>query len=91
MRPRRWDQLTRRQRAAIITAGGIQLSLHAAALVDLWRRPADQVRGSKKLWVPVSFVNFAGPIAYFVAGRRPRHPSITAASPQPGQVHGGEG
>jgi hypothetical protein len=81
MRPRRWSELTARQRAGIIAAGGVQLSLLAAALVDLWRRPAAQVRGSKKLWVAVSFVNFAGPIAYFVAGHRHGEPGACQAQP----------
>ncbi len=48
----------------------MQLSLLAAALVDIWRRPADQIRGPKRLWVGLSFINFAGPLSYFAIGRR---------------------
>ena len=48
----------------------MQVGLLIAALVDLRRRPADQLRGSKAMWTAVSFVNFAGPLAYFVFGRR---------------------
>jgi hypothetical protein len=48
----------------------LQLLLAAATLLDLRRRPSDQVRGSKKLWAGAAFVNFAGPLAYFMFGRR---------------------
>jgi hypothetical protein len=61
----------RRPPASIMVAGVIQVFLAAAALLDLRRRPSDQVRGSKKLWAAAAFVNFVGPLAYFVFGRRP--------------------
>lgn len=51
-------------------AGVLQVGLLLAAEVDLARRPADQVRGSKMAWRAVCLVNFVGPIAYFVWGRR---------------------
>ena len=47
--------------------------LKIAALVDLVRRPARQVRGSKPVWAAaIALVNAAGavPIAYFLRGRR---------------------
>jgi flagellar biosynthesis/type III secretory pathway M-ring protein FliF/YscJ len=67
---KRWSDFSTEQRAAIVGAGAVQLGLHAAALVDLRRRPRDQVNGSKPLWVALSFVNFIGPLAYFAFGRR---------------------
>jgi hypothetical protein len=67
---RRWSDLTPQQRAGISAAGVVQIALLVAALWDLRRRPARQIRGDKKLWVAASFVNFVGPIAYFVAGRK---------------------
>lgn len=42
----------------------------SAALVDIWRRPEEKIRGSKRLWALVAFVNFVGPIAYFSFGRK---------------------
>ena len=46
----------------------IQLGLIVAALIDLARRPA--TRGPKWLWVIIIvFVNFIGPIIYFLVGR----------------------
>lgn len=46
----------------------IQLALIVAALLDLSRRSA--TRGPRWVWVLVIlFVNFIGPIIYFVIGR----------------------
>lgn len=46
----------------------IQLGLMIAALVDLFRR--EKTQGPKWLWILVIvFVNFIGPILYFVVGR----------------------
>jgi hypothetical protein len=67
---RRWSDLSGPQKAGVITAGAIQLTLQAAALVDLRRRPADRIKGSKAAWAAASFVNTLGPIAYFAFGRR---------------------
>jgi hypothetical protein len=46
----------------------IQLGLIIAALIDLLRR--ERTRGPKWLWVLIIlFINFIGPIVYFVFGR----------------------
>jgi hypothetical protein len=52
--------------------GVAQFALLAAALVDIYRRPAEEIRGSKWPWVAVAFVNFMGkgPVAYFLFGRK---------------------
>jgi len=70
---RRWKDLSPRSRAALIAGAAVQFALLGAALADLRRRSPDEVNGPRKLWVAVSFVNFVGPLAYFVLGRR-RHP-----------------
>jgi hypothetical protein len=69
-RRKRWSDLSSGQRRSIIAAGVVQLSLAAAALMDLRRRPSEQVRGSKRLWAAATMVNFVGPLAYFLFGRR---------------------
>jgi len=47
----------------------IQLGLMISALVDLVRR--EQTRGPKWVWaLVILFVNYIGPIIYFVAGRK---------------------
>lgn len=46
----------------------IELGLMIAAIVDLTRRPV--TRGPKWMWVLIIlFVNFIGPILYFIIGR----------------------
>ena len=70
MARKRWRDLSPRQQTAILVAASVQLSLAATAWVDLARRPAALVRGPKPLWAAAIAVNVAGPIAYFVAGRR---------------------
>ena len=46
----------------------LELGLMVAALLDLAKRTA--TRGPKWVWVVVIvFVNFIGPVVYFVAGR----------------------
>jgi hypothetical protein len=68
-----WNELSPRSRRLIVTAGAVEGVLKVAALVDLARRPAAQVRGSKLGWaVTVTLANSVGavPIAYFVFGRR---------------------
>jgi asparagine N-glycosylation enzyme membrane subunit Stt3 len=71
---RRWSDLSEGTRRLIIVAAVADSILKGAALIDIKRRPADQIRGPKWLWVPVVIlVNSAGvvPISYFVFGRRP--------------------
>ena len=72
--PRRlpWRERTTEQRLRMILQAGIQLGLLVAALYDLRRRPADQIRGPKRIWALVCAMNYLGlgPIAYFLIGRR---------------------
>jgi hypothetical protein len=70
----RWSDLSPNTRRLIIVLGAVDGILKLAALVDLARRPAADVRGSKARWaLAVTLINSAGavPIAYFVHGRRP--------------------
>ncbi len=70
MTRKKWTDLDNRERGAVIGLGAAQLLLIGAALRDLRRRPAAEIRGSKRLWTPVVFLNFVGPIAYFLFGRK---------------------
>ena len=67
---KRWSELTTAQKRAIVLSGTVQIALLAAALLDIYRRPEEEIRGNKLLWTLVSFVNFVGPISYFLFGRR---------------------
>ena len=65
----RWNKLSPLQRFGTVFAAFIQVSLLVAALIDLRRRPAAQIRGKKWLWTLVVFINWVGPISYFLFGR----------------------
>ena len=65
-----WSDLSRTQQRAIVVAGAAEVMMTTAALRDLARRPARQVRGPKPAWVLAFVVQPVGPIAYFLAGRR---------------------
>ncbi|MGN6431466.1 MAG: DUF5652 family protein [Gaiellaceae bacterium] len=70
---KKWSQLSPRARRVVVAASAIEGALKIAALIDLARRPASAVRGSKTAWVvSVSLVNSLGvlPVVYFVRGRR---------------------
>lgn len=62
----------------------IELALIVTALVDLVRRPLDQVTlGNKWVWVAIIvLVNLIGPILYLVVGRKPAAPG-EGAEPAP--------
>ena len=56
---KRWGDLSSTQRKAVVLSGVVQLGLLAA-----------EIRGPKRLWAAAAFVNFVGPISYFLFGRR---------------------
>jgi hypothetical protein len=70
MAKKRWSELSSAQRRDVMLSGVVQLTLLIAALVDIRRRPEEEIRGSKRLWTAVAFVNFIGPLSYFSFGRR---------------------
>ncbi len=68
------------RRRGITVVAIVQVALLLAALRDIRRRPADEIRGPRLLWALVSFVNFVGPLSYFKFGRvgsRERQPATT--------------
>ena len=66
---KRWSDLSAGQQKLIVAAAAGELSLKVAALIDLRRRPREQVRGPKSMWVALMFVNLIGPVSYFAFGR----------------------
>ncbi|TFB94341.1 MULTISPECIES: PLD nuclease N-terminal domain-containing protein [unclassified Cryobacterium] len=69
-RKRAWSDLSPREQTGVLVAGSVQLALAATAWADLVKRPAALVNGPKLLWAAIIGLNFIGPIAYFVCGRR---------------------
>jgi hypothetical protein len=64
MRRARWSELTETQKALLLTALSVELSLTATAAVDLARRPDDRVVGIKRWWSLALLVQPVGPIVY---------------------------
>jgi hypothetical protein len=66
----KWSELSPKQQTALLTLASVEMALTATALVDLIRRPAEQVHGRKLLWGAALFVQPVGPIAYLWTHRR---------------------
>lgn len=76
-----WHDLDPRIRRVILAAGAVEGGLKIAALVDLARRPAREVRGSKTRWaLAITLLNSVGavPVAYFLRGRI--HPDTSSGA-----------
>ena len=69
---RRSHELSPRTRWLLTAAAAAEAALKAAALLDMRRRPASQIRGTKRAWSLAMIVNSAGliPISYFLFGVR---------------------
>lgn len=70
---KQWSDLSPRSRRLIIVGGVAEASLKTAALIDIKRRPASQIRGPKWVWATaVVLINSFGgaPLSYFAFGRR---------------------
>lgn len=65
----------------LVALGVLQVSLNAAAQVDISRRQASDVRGSKIGWRLMSLINVFGPLAYFRWGRVPQPEQPKKGSP----------
>src|SRR5260370_40420468 len=79
---RRWSDLSPRSRRLILAAALAETGLKAAVLADLRRRPASQVRGSRRGWGGAVVGHSAGgrPLWDFSLVRR-RPPGVSAQPP----------
>ncbi len=68
---KKWEDLSTPQRISAVLLGIAQITLLVAALLDLRKRPAEDITwGNKRIWIMIAFINYIGPIAYFLFGRR---------------------
>ncbi len=65
-----WKDMTPGQRRVAIVAGVLEFALMLAAQRSISKTPAAQIRGNKALWRAACFINFFGPVGYFLFGRR---------------------
>lgn len=70
MAKQRWSDLSPARRTGIVVGALIELALTAGALRDLRRRPTEEVRGPKVVWLLLAFVQPVGPVLYLTVGRR---------------------
>ena len=73
MKGKQWKDLSPGQRRLVVVGGVVDGVLKAAALADLARRPAEEVKGSKAWWaVVLTLANSLGivPLVYFKFGRQ---------------------
>jgi len=70
----RWSKLSPTTRAAVVSVAVLDVGLRCWALVDLVKRPKDEVTGSKTAWaIALATVSSAGllPAAYLAWARKP--------------------
>ena len=65
-----WSEMSTGKKAGVVAMGTAQLALAATAWRDLAKRSEKEINGRKGLWAAIIAINWVGPIAYFVRGRR---------------------
>lgn len=65
-----WKEMSTSSKVGTVLVGMVQMSLLVAAQRDISRRPAAQINGPKAAWRAASFINFVGPMGYFIFGRK---------------------
>lgn len=65
-----WKEMSSSSKAGTIIVAIVQLSLLVAAQRDISKRPAALINGPKGAWRAASFINFVGPMGYFIFGRK---------------------
>ncbi|MFC8039173.1 PLD nuclease N-terminal domain-containing protein [Paenarthrobacter sp. NPDC057355] len=75
-----WRDMSKGQRVSVVLSGALNLALLTAAQRSIGRTPDSQIRGKKAVWRAVSFINFFGPVSYFLFGRR-RQSGLVGGTP----------
>ena len=81
MSKKSWRDLSPRARRLVLTGATIEGMLKLVVLIDLKRRPASDINGSKTKWAAAMFLNTAGvvPMIYLLRGRRLPHRTASDA------------
>ena len=69
-RKQTWSEMTPTQRKVVVLTGAAELVVTTIAAIDLYRRDASQVRGSRRLWLLTLGVQPFGPLGYLAFGRK---------------------
>ena len=70
MAKKSWSELSKRQKQGLIALSIVQIGLLIAALWDIKNRDDNEIKGSKKMWTALSFIDIIGPLSYFLIGRK---------------------
>src|SRR5436309_3055734 len=65
---KRWADMSPAQKARNMLVAAVEVTMVAFALADLRRRPASEIRGSKRIWAMTTFIQPFGPVIYFIFG-----------------------
>ncbi len=66
----RWADMSWSRKAGVAVLAATQIGLLVSALWDLAHRSADEIRGDRRVWAGLVFINWIGPLAYFMVGRK---------------------
>jgi hypothetical protein len=69
---KRWSERSPAERLAVLVLTVLSVALVGVAEWDIQRRPADSIRGNKRLWRLLS-LNALGAVGYFQLGRIAPH------------------
>lgn len=70
MKTKQWATLSVGGKVALVLTGALQVGLLAGTLWDIAHRSSAEVRGDRRMWAGLAFINWFGPLAYFTIGRK---------------------
>ncbi|MEQ4565323.1 hypothetical protein [Paenarthrobacter sp. CAP02] len=79
-RKKSWRDMSKGQRISVVASGVVNMALLVAAQRSIAKTPDANIRGRKGLWRAASFINFFGPVSYFLFGRR-RDSALVGGTP----------
>jgi hypothetical protein len=65
-----WKNLSGPKKVGSIVAAVVQFTLLGLALWDLRHRRPEEIKGPKRMWQALVFINYIGPLSYFLVGRK---------------------
>lgn len=70
MASKRWSELSLGGKLLVMVLTSLQVSLLVSALWDMAHRSPEELRGDKRMWAGIVFINWVGPLAYYTVGRK---------------------
>jgi len=67
---KRWEAMSPAEKAGNMLMASADFALVVWALVDLWHRPDEAIKGKKRTWVLASLIQPFGAVIYLLFGRK---------------------